>query len=56
MEYEVNLYEGKHPTGAWFAKELIVHYEPDYQQDVFKKIRRDRGRRYVGDNSGSTLL
>jgi len=47
MEYPVNVYEGKHLTGAWFPKELIVHYEPDYNHEVYKTIRRDMGARYV---------
>jgi len=47
MEYTVNIYAGKHSGPAWFAKELIVHYEPDYNQDVYKKIRFDMGVRCV---------
>jgi hypothetical protein len=47
MEYGVEVYDGKRTDGAWFAKELVIHYEPDYKGEVFKKIRRDMGRRYV---------
>lgn len=52
MEYSVNLYDGNRTDGAWFAKELIVHYEPDYEREVFRKIRRDVGVRCVGNNLG----
>lgn len=57
MEYSVKMYGGKHASGAWFAPELIVHYEPDYNAEVFKKINRETGKRYVGDSPpGSTYL
>ena len=47
-EYPVKVYGGKHLNEAWFSKELIVHYEPDYNHEVYKTIRRDTGARYVG--------
>lgn len=46
MEYTVALHVGEHP-GSWIPQELVVHYEPDYKHEVFKRIRRDQGRRYV---------
>jgi len=48
MEYPVNVYGGKHLNEVWFPKELIVHYEPDYNHEVYKIIRRDVGARCVG--------
>jgi len=47
MEYTVKVYGGKYVGSPWFAPELVVHYEPDYNEEVYKNIRRDIGRRYV---------
>src|ERR1700733_12342410 len=41
MEYAVNVYGGKYRGDPWFAPELVVHYEPDYNEQVYKNIRRD---------------
>jgi len=47
MEYVVKVYGGKYVGSPWFAPELVVHYEPDYNEEVYKNIGRDIGRRYV---------
>lgn len=46
QEYTVKLHAGE-IEGSWIPQELVVHYEPDYKHEVFAKIRRDQGRRYV---------
>jgi hypothetical protein len=48
MEYSVEVYNGTHGGALWFSKEFAVHYESDYNDETFKRLRRDNGRRYVG--------
>jgi len=47
MEYVVKIYDGTHKGEAWFPKEFIVHYESDYNNEAFKRLRSDIARRYV---------
>lgn len=46
-EYPISLHSGKFPQGAWIPAHTIVHFDPDYTNEVYSRIRRDSGLRSV---------
>lgn len=47
MEYTVELFDGKMENKVWIPKEVIVHYEPNYEHEAYKRVSRHTGRKAV---------